>query len=343
MASTSPRSPVELPYAKNLQHGGVERKTSSSLTFSRRWLQHVARETADIAQKGYYINGKGDTVSIKEDLQKAMDGSVHYHSSYVFTPPASSGHFQTQFLIATGSSLQVATQLYGDDSHVGILNSASAKTPDKFLRGTISQEECISRASLLSTCLRQYENQPHHFYEVNRKEKYHNNASSCAIFCPKVPVIRRDSVQGELLDHYELCSFVSIPAANAFVVGRKEHEESIPKAQPAGALEAGLPHEHETLYQAMYDRIFRALCIFQQHGCTDLVLCAFGCGVHGNNPETVAKIFHDILHCPDQPMWGQFRTVLFAVSKSRPGNFKAFQKVFPDAITQRPPNCNPDG
>lgn len=290
----------------------------------------MAFETTKIAEEGFYVNRKGVSVSVEEDLRNAIEGSVHYHSTHEFAAPTTPGKFKTQFIIAFGSSLQVATLLHDKNgsSHIGILNSASSKTPSKFLRGTISQEEGFCRASLLCPCLQKFEGMPHHFYNINKKEKYMNNASACAIFSPLVPVIRRDSVQGELLDKYELCSFVSIPAVNAFVVGRQEHERNIPKAQPPGSLEAGVPHENMTLWEAMYDRIFRALCILQQHGCTQVVLCAFGCGVHGNDPETVANIFREILYTR---MQGHFQTVAFAIQPSRHGNYKAFKKVFPEA------------
>jgi len=275
-------------------------------------------------------------VSIEDDLRRAIEGSIHYHSAHEFVPPKKPGPYRTQFVVATGTSLQVAAELggggRGDDAgrrHIGILNSASGKSPDKFFRGTISQEECICRASLLYPCLRQYEDKPHHFYYINRKEKYMNNASACAIFAPLVPVIRNDSVRGELLDKPQLCSFVNIPSANAFVVGREEHEANIPKAQPPNSAARGIPHENMTLRDAMYDRIYRALCIFRENGCTELVLCSFGCGVHGNNPETVAKIFREILL--ESNMRNHFRTVVFAIQPSRTSNYMAFQTVFPEA------------
>lgn len=323
---------MDLPYAKNLESGGVRRKTTSSLTFSRGWLKHIALETLKIGEDGYYVNSKGETISVQEDLRQAADGSEHYHSSHEFTTPPSPGPYETQYRIEYGSSLQVAAQFQGDkdsNSHVGILNSASAKTPSKFLRGTISQEEGLCRASLLYHCLVRFEHLPHHYYYINNKEKYQKSASACAIFSPHVPVIRQDTVKGELLDKPQLCSFVSIPAVNAFVVGRQEHEQNIPKAQQPGSLEAGVPHEHMTLRQAMFDRILRALSILQQHGCTTVVLCAFGCGVHGNNPETVANIFRELLMTTN--LRGHFRTVVFAIQQSRKGNYRAFEKVFPEA------------
>jgi len=155
------------------------------------------------------------------------------------------------------------------------------------------------------------------------------NNSACAIFSPHVPVIRQDDISGQLLDSYELCSFVSIPAANAFVVGKQEHEKTIPKAQPIGSNESGIPHEHISLSDATYDRIFRALCIFQENGCTDLVLGAFGCGVHVNRPETVSETFRKILN---NEMKGHFRTIVFAIQPSRHNNYRAFTSIFYDAV-----------
>jgi len=354
--------------------GGVVRQTTTGLTFSRSWLKHLAQETMDIAQQGYYTNTQGQRVDVQEALQSAIHESQHYHSSHVFAKPStrttsSGGTFfskeQQTILICYASSLQVASELVhhyernNSDSdtisatavpaHIGVLCSASAKNPSKFLRGTVSQEEVICRSSLLYPCLAQYEFLPHHFYVVNNSPKYKdaNTSSACAIFSPRVPVIRHDpDVRGTLLDDYYECSFVSIPAPNAFVLGGQDFDDSdntndndnsnnsngddndqqvVPKAQKPGSTDEV---EHITLHQALHDRIYRALSMFALNGCTDLVLCAFGCGVHGNSPQAVATIFRQEL---ETTFRGCFRTVVFAVQPSRTGNYKAFQQIFPDA------------
>jgi len=130
---------------KTVQSGGISRQTSSSLTFSREWLKTVAVQTLDIAQQGYYVNSKGQRVDIEEPLRDAVTGSVHYHSTHVFIPPSAPGPFNTRFFVCYGSALQVAAHLQGDGAHVGILNSASGKTPAKFLRGTISPVSSCAR------------------------------------------------------------------------------------------------------------------------------------------------------------------------------------------------------
>lgn len=206
------------------------------------------------------MNHQGNVVSVKEDLKKAMENSVHYHSSHVcFTPPPSSKQvvYDTKYLVWYGSSIDVATMLQETckDAHVGVLNSASAKSPGgKFSRGTISQEDCICQASLLFPCLLQFENMPHYFYHVNRKPKYQGSLSSCAMFSPLVPIIRDDTVQGTLLDEYLKFSFVSILAPNAFVLGSTD--EPVPKAQAPGTSNSSAEHETMPLKEAMCDRCF---------------------------------------------------------------------------------------
>jgi uncharacterized protein (TIGR02452 family) len=306
-------------------------KPCTGLSFSRPWLIQTSQETLRVAKDGFYRNKRGETIDISHALKYAMNNSVHYHSSHVFETEKTTVKIfdSTEFCVCYGSSLQVAANLQdelmrvNDKAEVGILNSASGKYPDKFLRGTLSQEEGFCRASLLYPCLAQYEEKPHHFYWVNRKEKYQESSSSCAIFCPRVPVIREDSMRGDLLDNYRQFSFVNIPAPNAFVLGTDE-EASVPKAQKPGACETE-EKEFMSIDSAMYDRLFRALSIFAEQGCTDLVLCAFGCGVHGNSPKKIASCFKSIL---ENELKGRFRLVVFAIQPSRPANYEEFTRVF---------------
>ena len=173
------------------------RPTFSHMTYSRAWLKQVALDNCAIAEKGSYVNPENNqVVNITKAFDQAMKGSIHYHSSHTFEPPpdSSRNQYSTTFIIANGSSsMQVASQLLkmqqsndarddetnSDDSqansedsqktHIGVLNSASGKTPGgKFFRGTVSQEDQICRSSLLYPCLKQFDDRPHHFYFVNQ-------------------------------------------------------------------------------------------------------------------------------------------------------------------------------
>lgn len=267
---------------------------------------------------------------------------------------------RTSFLVVSASSLESASELRGarantDDIRVGVLNSASGTTPGgRFLNGTVSSEDCLCRASLLYSCMSQPKFQMHgRFYGKNRSVRY--GSSNCVIFSPDVPVIREDNVEGKLLDSYEKVSFVTIPAPNAFTTSSstgKEYTDGIECDTQQNGLQKGLQrrsthdfssinlaqisstdfdekHEQKrrALLASLSDRIHRALSAFVLGNCTDLVLPAFGCGVHGNDPSMVASVFREML--TDQKQFGgRFRTVVFAIPPSRKQNYQAFAAYF---------------
>ena len=85
--------------------------------------------------------------------------------------------------------------------------------------------------------------------------------------------------------------------------------------------------KRRALLHSLSDRIHRALSAFVLGGCTDLVLPAFGCGVHGNDPTMVANVFREML--TDQRQFGgRFRTVVFAIPPCRKQNYQAFSAYF---------------
>jgi hypothetical protein len=120
--------------------------------------------------------------------------------------PSSSPHrFQrTDFLVVSASWLEAALELLNASQkipfpqdkgeanisninnyiRVGVLNSASGTTPGgRFLKGTVSQEDCLCRASLLYSCISQPKFQSEgRFYGKNRSLKY--GSSNCVIFSP---------------------------------------------------------------------------------------------------------------------------------------------------------------
>eukprot|EP00586_Coscinodiscus_wailesii_P023315 CAMPEP_0172520434 /NCGR_PEP_ID=MMETSP1066-20121228/291998_1 /TAXON_ID=671091 /ORGANISM="Coscinodiscus wailesii, Strain CCMP2513" /LENGTH=354 /DNA_ID=CAMNT_0013303187 /DNA_START=35 /DNA_END=1099 /DNA_ORIENTATION=+ len=323
----------------------------SKLTYSRNRLVTIARETIEIAQRGHYTNSLGETVSVKEALDNALQGTVHYHFSHIFpnqlksskeahpnprdgennleanngtinidqqsptTPnnevesnsknntqtPLPNNEFKTQFHVVVSTALEVAMQYRG--KNVGVLNSASGKIPGgRFQKGLMSHEDCLCRATLLYPCIAQFEIKPNHYYMINNALPKGTN-TACAMFSPNVPVIRRDTTQGELLDEFQTCCFVTIPAPNGFILNKQT----------------------EFLEEAMKDRIFRLLSIFREHGCTELVLSAFGCGVHGNDPDFVAAMFKEFL---TTTFSGQFNNVIFSIQADRHENLRAFREAF---------------
>jgi len=113
---------------------------------------------------------------------------------------------------------------------------------------------------------------PQAFFEPSRRAK--NGAyTHDMIFAPRVPVLRDDA--GRLLEGPYLVDFLTAAAPNVGAM-RQQHGTS------AAAEAEGLLRE----------RIARVLALFAKSRCRELVLGAWGCGVFGNDPRTVASIFH---------------------------------------------------
>lgn len=355
------------------------RHTYTHLTYSRHHLIDIAKETIKISENGYYQNNKGDTIHLKQDLDWAVEHCVHYGHEFDFNTAlkregsssldeVAEGNQQpqpnlseisllssrtlqrTSFLVVSASWLEAASELQAcdDNVRVGVLNSASGTTPGgRFLKGTVSQEDCLCRASLLYSCISQPKFQSEgRFYGKNRSFRY--GSSNCVIFSPDVPVIREDTVEGKLLDTYEKVSFVSLPAPNAFTTSTatgKEYNDVESEERLKGLSNSRntsvnclaslddtdtdelFEQKRCALMSSLSDRIHRALSAFALGGCTDLVLPAFGCGVHGNDPSMVAQVFREMLTDPHQ-FGGRFRTVVFAIPPSRKQNYQAFAAYF---------------
>lgn len=295
---------------------------STRLTYSRHHLVDISKSTLEIAESGSYVNGRGETVDISEHLDYAMSHSEHFHFTHKFASPSVDrlGSYTTKFTIAYGSPIRIASKLqHVGGGNVAILNSASSKNPGgRIDKGTLSAEDCLCRSALLHPCLFQYYGQRDHYYDINLSPPHNGvTSSTCAIYSPRVPIVREDNVEACLLDKPHFVSFVSIPATNAFTHGKLPDEDDCPEEE--------YERRRRVLKEDMSDRCYRALSIMADNGCTEIVLGAFGCGVHGNDPYMVAEIFRKLL---EEDFRGIFHAVVFAIQPSRKMNFQAFTEVF---------------
>merc|ERR1712232_523431 len=76
-------------------------------------------------------------------------------------------------------------------------------------------------------------------------------------------------------------------------------------------------------------RAKRMLRVLAAHHDGHIVLGAWGCGVFGNDPDTIAQIFSDLLRT-DETFVNRWPKVVFAVlDRSGTGKtFQAFQNIF---------------
>lgn len=136
--------------------------------------------------------------------------------------------------------------------------------------------------------------------------------TSHMIYSPAVPVIRNSENQTEVLDDWITASFVTAPAPNAGVAMRR------------GATQ-------DQIKNALAERINMMLSISVLRNHKALVLGAFGCGVFGNDPNMVSKLFFDAL---EGPFKGRFSRVVFAVLDTEMGsNYVAYHSTFSELLS----------
>lgn len=282
------------------------------MDMNRTRLAQVGHETVKILEQGWYTNNQGRRVSIAESMERAVAGTVLY------TPidlDKLIGDSSQQILsssempnvsVTNTTTLQGAARLLRENpvERVCCLNFASAKNPGGgFLKGSAAQEESLAISSGLYKCLL---SQPQ-YYNANRAcgtALYTDNM----IFSPDVPVFRND--YGVLLNEPFHLSFITAPAVNAKI-----------------ALRQGVAQEK--ILAVMKDRIAKVLSIALAHNCYLLVLGAWGCGVFGNNPREIARLFAEALKPPAPPARA-FKRIEFAVYDKSPGHtiIKPFQAAF---------------
>lgn len=273
----------------------------------------LAKQTVEIAERGWYISAGGHRVEITSAIRDCRE------ATRLFSPTElkrlrndvlanSAGGLRTALEVVNETTLAgIARVLADGPGRVAALNFASAKNPGGgFLNGSQAQEESLARSSALhASLLRAWD-----FYEQHRASPsllY----SDAMILSPGCPVFRDD--EGGLLDQPHEVAFITSAAPNA------------------RAAATDRPDELPAIPDVFRRRAEYVLALAAAHGYTRLVLGAWGCGVFGNDPEVVAAAFAGHL----RGVWaGRFERVVFSVLDTSPSRdtLRAFQSaVAPDA------------
>ncbi|MFI5956331.1 TIGR02452 family protein [Cryptosporangium sp. NPDC051539] len=250
----------------------------------------IAQETVEIIERGGY-----GEVAFPDAITAAVAGTRLYRPGDPV--PAPTGARGVASIAVTNETSLAAARRLGVRS--ACLNFASARSPGGgFLNGAEAQEESLARASALYPSLRAAD-EFYAYHRANPDPMY----SDRVIYSPGVPVFRDDD--GTLLAEPYPVSFLTSAAPNRTAIA-PEHQPEIPAviARRAG----------------------RVLAIAAAHGHRRLVLGAWGCGVFGNDPATVAEIFATALR--EGPA---FDEVVFAVLDRAPGTptYQAFVDALP--------------
>jgi uncharacterized protein (TIGR02452 family) len=258
-------------------------------------LRAIAHETVSIVERGWYEGPEGGVVDIADAVTRSVAGTrLHLPGDELPEPVPAAG---PPVIEVTGESSLYAARRVG--GAVACLNFASARNPGGgFLTGAQAQEESLARASALYASLREAPD----FYAFHRAQRsllYTDRV----IYSPGVPVFRTD--RGRFLTEAYDIAFLTSAAPNRAMITRYQ-PELLPDVRGALARRAA-----------------RVLRVAAAHGHRELILGAWGCGVFGNDPGEVARVFAETLR--DSP-W--FDRVVFAVLDRRENVRDEFRAAF---------------
>jgi uncharacterized protein (TIGR02452 family) len=269
----------------------------------------LARQTVEITRRGSYTSAAGRHVDIAAAVRRCLDATSMFSPSDLKrlrneVLGSSASKFTTTCEVVNETTLAGAARLLAEvGGPVAALNFASAKNPGGgFLNGSQAQEESLARSSALYASLLQAPD----YYDQHRASSsllY----SDAMILSPGCPIFRNDD--GALLDEPHEVSFITSAAPNA------------------GAAATNRPKELPEIPEVFRRRSEYVLALAAAHGCTKLVVGAWGCGVFRNDPVVVAETFASHLH----GIWaGRFERVVFSVL-DRSASQETF-KVFESAL-----------
>ncbi|WP_257386496.1 TIGR02452 family protein [Tahibacter caeni] len=271
-----------------------------------------AEQTLEILERGRYTAPLGETVELAAAITACRAATRLFSPSMLqeyrdAVLAAPSPGLATRIDVVNETTLQGIARLIaetGDGDDLAVLNFASARNPGGgFLGGAQAQEESLARSSALyASQLRAPA-----FYDDHRRSSsllY----SDAMILSPHCPVFRYDD--GQLRDRAHAVSFITSAAPNAGAIRQQRRER-----------------EQRDIASTLRRRAECVLALAAVQGYRRLVLGAWGCGVFGNDPHSVAAVFASLLRGAWQ---GRFAQVAFSVLDTSPqqATLRAFRDLF---------------
>lgn len=258
----------------------------------------------------------------REQAKQSAQGTIDYHkrwkrdrkaiptvSHFVEKDEAikitKSKGFDTKFIVKNEDVVARCHDAGESGRRVGVLNFASATNPGGgYENGAQAQEESLCRNSFLGFELKRFFDV---YYGPNREQKNGGLYTPAFIYSKDVLFIKRE--QGGVETFTNTPSLVDV----------------ITMAAPNQSMNKNGKIEQSVYTRDLAVKLQRVLRKFKAEGAEVLVLGAFGCGVFGNNPVTVAKIFDALFKTPE--FAGAFHTVYFSIYGTG-DNLNAFENTF---------------
>ena len=283
----------------------------------------VYKNNSEIFREGAYLTDSGNKVPLPAD-DPMIEGTRVYSAPFrVDGIPARPEPLFTD--VRNDDAILVAKDLIDKGYDPAVLNLADAFIACGFYpRGSRAQEESLCRVSTLSRSL-------YRLYDPGRAEEagvpfvgggYPMDMRNGGIYSPGVTVFRDAADWYRLMDEPFRVGIVSVAALDF----NEKHGKNLEYRLPDG----GINPEGTEILREKVRTIYR---ITLANGHDALVAGAFGCGAFRLPPETVARLFHEILGEPE--FQGKFRAVVFAIlEKGTPkqtganGKFAPFYRLF---------------
>lgn len=219
-----------------------------------------------------------------EKIKSSVKGSVIYGGTGK-TPRSVSGQGAEIIVLNTDS-----TEAVLQNAGAALLNFASyRKAGGGFITGAWAQEEAICHDSTLYNVLREFGG----FYAENEKTLNRSLYTDRAIFSPGI-IFERDDRAAECA--VITCAAPNFSAARGRGVTQGENEAALAK------------------------RVDFVISIAEEQGCETAVLGAWGCGVFGQDPKVVARLFKERLAA------GAIKRAVFAIPGQN-NNYTSFKDI----------------
>lgn len=219
------------------------------------------------------------------EIERSVKESVIYGGSGRL-PQKSAEQVKTEFIVLNADSTEAVLRNPG----AALLNFASYRhAGGGFITGAWAQEEAICHDSTLYNVLRGFGK----FYAENEKTLNRSLYTDRAIFSPGI-LFERGGKAAECA--VITCAAPNFSAARSRGVTQGENEKALAK------------------------RVDFVISIAEEQGCETVVLGAWGCGVFGQDPRVVARLFKERLKA------SAIKRAVFAIPGTN-NNYTSFKEI----------------
>lgn len=219
------------------------------------------------------------------EVERSVKNSVIYGGSGK-APQKNAEKADTEIIVLNVDSTEAVMRNTG----AALLNFASYRhAGGGFITGAWAQEEAICHDSTLYNVLRRFES----FYAENEKSLDRSLYTDRAVFSPGI-IFERAGKAAEC--SVITCAAPNYSAARSRGVTQSENEKALTK------------------------RVDFVISIAEEQGCDTVILGAWGCGVFGQDPRIVARLFKERLGA------SAIRRAVFAIPGQN-NNYTSFKEV----------------